>query len=99
MLCSGSRVRVPISSYPKIQQLYVGCLKLAMVGVFISSKLVNTSHEGLQVLKLSGLIAYHLWKMLSGGATEMADIVPIYMYLMIKVATSEIPGVCEFIEP
>ena len=63
----------------------------------MSSKLVNTSHEGLQVLKLSGLIAYHLWKM-SGGATEMADIVPIYMYLMIKVATAEIPGVCEFIE-
>ena len=35
---------------------------------------------------------------MSGGATEMADIVPIYMYLMIKVATAEIPGVCEFIE-
>lgn len=37
--------------------------------------------------------------MLSGGATEMADIVPIYMYLMIKIATAETPGVCEFIEP
>lgn len=99
MLCSGSRVSVPISSDPKIQGLYVGCLKLAMVGVVISSKLSHTPHEGLQVLKLSGLIAYHLWKMLSGGATEMADIVPIYMYLMIKIATAETPGVCEFIEP